>query len=110
MTTDKPRRILSRAFLLNFLVVLVVTCWIPLTTLRATMTNEAGEIQAETVRSIPLYESYYRFFTSFHSSYLQAILLHWGICFAISFAVWWFVMRADTKFEPQAESETTPDA
>jgi hypothetical protein len=108
MTTEKPRRILSRAFMLNYLVVLVVTCWIPLTTLRATMTNEAGEIQAETVRSIPLYESYYRFFTSFHSSYLHAILLHWGICFAISFGVWWFVLRTAPKAIVGAE--TTPDA
>lgn len=105
MAPDKMRRILSRPFLINYLVVLVVTCWIPLTTIRATMTNELGEVQAETVRSIPLYESYYRFFTSFHTTYLQAILLHWGLCFAISFAVWWFVLRADRRAEAAA-----PDA
>lgn len=104
MSSEKPRRIVSWAFAINYLVVLLVTCWIPLTTIRATMTNEAGEVQAETVRSIPLYESYYRLVTTFHTAYLQAVLLHWGICLAISVGVWWLVLRRE------ARKATPPDA
>ena len=108
-------------FWLNYALTLLVTCWIPLMTLRAELkihTPDAGVaeewntaaiapgtdppalpqpdgvIVRESVRSVPVYEAYGQVLRGQFRYYWRAVALHLLICFAVSFWVWYAVLRS----------------
>lgn len=123
MSSSAPMRVvLNRWFWLNYAVTLGLTCWIPLLSMtpviiqsapdtRQTAENTAelavawnapapagasGEnatVQRGPTTRIPLYTCYWRVLHGDLRYFLWPVALHLALCFAISFWVWWTVLR-----------------
>jgi len=108
-------------FWLNYALTLLVTCWIPLMTIRAELRmhppdpgvveeantaaiapaadppappDPGGAIVRESVHSVPVYEAYAQVMRGHFRHYWRAVALHLAICFAVSFWVWYAVLRS----------------
>lgn len=88
------------AFAANVLLILVATCWLPLTSLKATMTTEDGTLVQETVRAIPLYQSYQRLVVHRDRHHVRPVLMHWGMAVGISAVVWGVMLRGGRAVKP----------
>lgn len=88
--------LISWRFLLNLAIILVLTCWIPLVSQTMVMRDTDGNIIQERTDTARLYQSWYGVLTLKPNldTHLQAVLWHFGICFAMSYAVWFVTLRA----------------
>jgi len=108
--------LISWRFLLNLLIILVATSWIPLMSQTMVVRDGDGNVIQESTTTARLYESWWGVVTMKPglNAHGQAVLWHLGICFVISFAVWFMTMRAwenSTVVTKQADGkEETPCA
>ncbi len=108
----------SPRFWVNYVAILLVTCWVPLTSVHATFTNEQGEVLQESSRNIPLYQSYAKVISSLlpasqdkdspakrgaSPAHYRAIGIHLGLSLVISAWVWYAVLRARPETNPAAQ-------
>ena len=103
--------LVSWRFLLNLALILVITCWIPLVSQTMVMRDSDGNIIQERTDTARLYQSWWGVMTVKPNldTHLQAALWHFGICFAMSYAVWWITLRSwaqqGSKEPEEAERE-----
>jgi len=118
--------VFSWRFLVNYVMVLLVTCWIPLVQNRAALVDAEGNVLEEEVTSVRLYRSYYiagqnlihpKARTETEAAKgntiernLLAVLMHLFLCFAISYCVWFAVMRRRNTVEERLEAESAAAA
>lgn len=108
--------LLSWRFLLNFVIIIVVTSWIPLMSQTMVVRDGDGNVIQENTITARLYESWWGVVTmkAGMNAHGKAVLWHLGICFVISFAVWFMTMRAwenpTTVTKPDVDEAKTPDA
>jgi len=105
----RVRDVFSVRFWVNYLVILGVTCWMPLLSHHAQMQDPDGTILQESFTRIPVYKSYWMLFQGGGQWHLIAVAVHIGLCFVICFAVWYFVLRLGKGPErPSSEECATP--
>jgi hypothetical protein len=93
MAESTPKRRIVVPFLLNVLVILLATCWFPLAQMQATLTTGDGTVVHETLRSMPLYESYQGLFLRQNIHHLKPVLIHNAMAFGITGVVWTLMLR-----------------
>jgi hypothetical protein len=91
----------SWQFLLNVLVILIITCWIPLLTQTMEMRDSEGNLIQQVTKTSRAYESWWVVvrMAPGMKSHLRAVALHFGMCFFISFFVW-FIRIYNLKESP----------
>ena len=84
------RVLMSWPFWLNLLVILVVTCWVPLLSQTMEMTDDAGNVLQQATITSRVYESWWIVIRNAPGAeaHRRAVGLHLGLSFAISFFVW----------------------
>lgn len=110
--------LISWRFLLNLAIILVVTCWIPLVSQTMVVRDDDGTIVQERTDTARLYQSWWDAITLKPNldTHLKAVLWHFGICFVMSYAVWFITLRPwaqptatgtvqDAKEEEELEEE-----
>lgn len=106
----RARDVFSVRFWINYLIILGVTCWVPLLSHRARMQDPDGTVLQESFTRIPVYRSYWMLLHGGSRWHLIAVAVHLSLCFVICFAVWYFVLRASTRPETPSEECATPPA
>lgn len=96
------RDVLSLRFWVNYGFILAITSWVPMLTRKSVLTNEAGEVLRESVKSFRVYECYMGFLKRPDRWYLMAIFLHLFLCFFVSFCVWYAAMRWRARRDAQS--------
>lgn len=105
----RMRDVLSRRFLLNYVIILLITCWFPLITQTVVAQDENGVVLSETVSHIMICRSYMNVIREVFTpgagnadteatdwavdADLVAVLVHLVLCFVISYIVWYVVLR-----------------
>ena len=99
--------LISWRFLLNLAIILVVTCWIPLVSQTMVVRDGDGNIVQERTDTARIYQSWWGVLTMKPNldTHLQAVLWHFGICFVMSYAVWFTTLRAWVQPETKKELE-----
>jgi hypothetical protein len=103
------RDVLGVRFWLNYAVILVVTCWMPLLNTRVVMKDASGKVVEGVGQSVRVYQSYYQLLHGANYWHGIAVALHLGICFIVAFAVWYGVLRARLRAESVAPSAPRED-
>lgn len=100
------RVLCSWPFLLNLVVILLLTCWLPLLTQTMEMRDSAGNLVQQNTITSRIYESWWIVLrlAPGTKSHLGAVALHFGMCFAITFAVWVFRMYP-RQIPPEIEAD-----
>lgn len=80
----------SWKFMLNLLVILIITCWVPLLSQTVEMRDGAGNLMQQATNTFRAYQSWWTVvrLAPGWKGHLNAVGLHLGLCFAITFAVW----------------------
>ncbi len=104
----RVRDVFSFRFWVNYVFILAVSCWLPMSSLRSVMRDPSGAVIQEHVQQIRVYVSYGRLFRHFSSADLIAVLLHLGISFVVCFLVWYVVMRMAAQ-PAQSPEENAPE-
>lgn len=97
------------AFWANYVFILLVSCWLPMSSLKSVLKDPSGRILQENVLYVRTYQSYLRLFKHFTSFDLFAVAMHLGISFLICFMVWYAVLRWRMKPENTPQEETPED-
>lgn len=84
------RVLCSWPFLLNLVVILFVTCWLPLLSQTMEMRDSAGNLVQQNTITSRVYESWWIVIRMAPGmkSHLGAVALHFGMCFFITLCVW----------------------
>jgi len=107
--------LLSWRFLLNFIVILLITCWVPLLSQTMEMRDSDGNLVQQVTKVSRVYQSWWVVLrlAPGTKSHLQAVALHFGMCFFISFFVWFIRLypraRHDTADPPDANLPAASD-
>ncbi|NLV42935.1 MAG: hypothetical protein GXY07_00375 [Candidatus Hydrogenedentes bacterium] len=104
------RVLLSWQFILNLLVILLITCWVPLLSQTVEMRDADGNLMQQATNTFRAYQSWWTVvrLAPGWRGHLSAVGMHFGLCFAITFGVWvWFtairVLRTDPLLRPPEE-------
>jgi len=86
--------LLSWQFMLNLAVILVITCWVPLLSQTMEMRDSDGNLVQQSTRASRAYESWWVVLrlAPGTKTHLMAVALHLGMCFPITFVVWFIRM------------------
>jgi len=91
-------------FWLNYLFILAVTSWVPLLKQTATMTGPDGTVLQQTTVSVRAYASWIALFTKGPGvGQGQAVVMHLGLCFIITFFVWLMMFKPIAKNPPEPQ-------
>lgn len=97
-------------FWLNYAAILVLTCWVPVLSQTMVMTTQEGkEVSRQTV-NIRAYHTWKTLVTEGPgTSHDKGVLIHGGLCLAVTFAVW-FALAGNRESKPAEEpsGENTP--
>ncbi len=88
--------IVSWRFLLNLVVILLITSWLPMLSQTVVMRDSDGNVMHESTVTSKLYQSWDAVLRMKPGMrpHLQAVSLHFGMCFAISFGVWYVTLHS----------------
>lgn len=104
------RVLLSWQFILNLLVILLITCWVPLLSQTVEMRDADGNLMQQTTNIFRAYQSWWTVvrLAPGWKGHLSAVGMHFGLCFAITFVVW--VLRMQSFGKTSEETVNTGDA
>ena len=104
------RVLLSWQFILNLLVILLITCWVPLLSQTVEMRDADGNLMQQTTNTFRAYQSWWTVvrLAPGWKGHLSAVGMHFGLCFAITFGVWVLRMQSfgKTPEEPVITDDT----
>ncbi len=97
----------SWRFIINFVVILLITSWVPLLSQTVTMSDDQGNVMHEAVTTSRVYQSWAVVLRQGPgmSGHLRAVALHAGMCFAIAFAVWFLALYSQRSEESIAKGD-----
>jgi len=103
------RDVFSLAFWANYLAILLLTCWLPLTAMTIIAKNAEGKILTERVNYVRVYRSYIKVITGHFSGHATAVALHLLLSFAVCFSVWYLLLRWNARRQTPSEPENSPN-
>lgn len=88
--------LLSKAFFINLAVILVITAWVPLLSQTVEMRDSDGNLLHQATTTSRAYESWWIVvrMAPGAKSHAKAVTLHFCLCFAISFGVWFIRLHS----------------
>ncbi len=86
--------LLSWRFMLNLVLILLITCWVPLLSQTMEMRDSNGNLIQQVTKVSRAYQSWWVVLrlAPGAKSHAQAVALHFGLCFIITFSVWFIRM------------------
>jgi hypothetical protein len=105
------RVLLSWQFILNLLVILLITCWVPLLSQTVEMRDADGNLMQQTTNTFRAYQSWWTVvrLAPGWKGHLSAVGMHFGLCFAITFGVWVLRMQSFGKTPEEAVNTDADD-
>ncbi len=103
------RDVFSISFWANYAVILVVTCWLPLTSITATARDAEGNILSQQTSYVRVYRSYLNLLQGHFSNNLLAVMVHVLLSFVICFFVWYALLRFYGRRQAMPEPMGEPD-
>ncbi len=93
--------LLSWQFVLNLVLILLITCWVPLLSQTMEMRDSNGNLVQQSTRVSRVYESWWVVLklAPGAKTHVRAVALHLGMCFIITFSVWFIRTYRSHKAE-----------
>lgn len=106
---NAARLLVSWRFLVNLVIILIVTSWIPLMSRTIVVRDDNNTVIQEVTITARLYESWWTMIRLAPGArhHARGVLWHVGICFVISFTVWYATLGAG-KQQPQDDNDDPP--
>ena len=97
---------------MNLAIILVATSWISLMSQTVTVRDGDGNIVQEATRTARLYESWWAVARRGPAmkSHGRAVSLHLGVCFIITFAVWYVALNGKKRAASVGRREDAPES